>query len=144
MNIVRHSMDEIYDSEELYNQIKELVLSKDLTSVFYSEVVVTKKRHNIEALICYDKNNKIMGWARLVDTTNTKTIRPKMQFGVFVDPRHRNKGIASALLNHAELIATEKARSLVVRPWDKVSKSFFKEKHGYHERVGHGRYVRSA
>jgi len=137
-------MDEVYDSKEIYDQIKELVICKDATSVFYHETVIMKKRHNTEALVCYENNSSktIVGWARLVDTTTIKTHNPKLHFGVFVNPAYRKQGIASSLLNEAELIAKDKNRCLVVRPWDKASSSFFKKKHGYTLRIANGRYSR--
>jgi len=84
--------------------------------------------HQYDIKVCLVKNeeDEIIGWSTLENKYSPHNYFPQhYQFGVYVHPNYRGKGIGKSLLKiHFQY--NPSIKSIIVRPWDATSFDFFK------------------
>ena len=83
------------------------------------------KHSNVMVMIAYFKGEPI-GWAWSFQKIDEDTSSLKyLAFVLFIQSKHRRKGIGTKLLKWGKSVARQRHQRMVVFPWDYRSTSFF-------------------
>lgn len=125
-----------YNLRKLWDEIEE----GSSTDKFFTRLnKLTFPKGEMGSLLCYPNSdtlaivayheNKIVGWCSLYCWRDRKNreldcIEKTVNFGVYVEPKHRRQGIGSTLLQRAKRVAGP-GRQVNVFPHDPKSRNFF-------------------
>ncbi len=114
MKITVLSSGTVYKDQKLRSALKRLTL---VGSSWMRGALNQKLKGTI--IIARNDDDKVIGWAML-------SIRDgHLQVTIYVKGKFRRRGIGTALLTRAKLIAKRRGKTLVCCPWDSVSTTFF-------------------